>query len=132
MSKPKKQSMPEAGAANTEVAAPETPAAEKTLRPKAPRLSDSLKAQADRMIAARDGKKVPAPRGARAPKAKEADGEEDLVVFAFRLSPEERELIHKAAGPARASRFVRALAVAAACHDEGAIKLLLQSATPPA
>ena len=123
MSKPKKQSMPEAGAANTEVAAPEPPAAEKTLRPKAPRLSDSLKAQADRVIAARDKKKAPlgADRNPREP-------EEDLVVFAFRLSAEERELIHKAAGPAKASRFVRALTVAAACHDEAAIKLLLESA----
>jgi len=51
-------------------------------------------------------------------------------VFAFRLSEEERDLIHKAAGPARASKFVRALAVAAACRDEAAIKLLLQSTTP--
>ena len=99
----------------------ETPAA-----PKTPRLSGSLKAAADRLIAARDGKKTPASRGARLPKMKEP--QEETVVFAFRLSPEERELIHQAAGPAKASRFVRALAIAAACHDEAAIKLLLQSA----
>lgn len=43
---------------------------------------------------------------------------EDLVVFAFRLTQEERALIHKAAGPARASRFVRALAIAASRADE--------------
>jgi hypothetical protein len=92
---------------------------------RAPRLSASLKAQADRVIAARDKKQASVAREARPPKVKEA--EEDLVVFAFRLSAEERELIHKAAGPAKASRFVRALAVAAACGDEGAIKLLLQS-----
>jgi len=127
MSKPKKQSMPEAGVAKTKVAAPENPAAESAPAGKAPRLSASLKAQADRVIAARDKMKTPTAREARPPKAKDADGEEDLVVFAFRLSAEERELIHKAAGPAKASRFVRALTVAAACHDEAAIKLLLQS-----
>ena len=43
---------------------------------------------------------------------------EDLVVFAFRLTQEERALIHKAAGPAKASRFVRALATAASRADE--------------
>jgi len=120
MSKPKKQPMPEAGDANTEVAAPEPPAAEKMLRPKAPRLSDSLKAQADRVIAARDKKKAPlgADRNPREP-------EEDLVVFAFRLSAEERELIHKAAGPAKASRFVRTLVVAAAKRDEAVVRELL-------
>jgi len=103
---------------------PKTEAAEtKPAAPKTPRLGPSLKAQADRMIAARDGKKAPAKAD-----RKRGEPEEETVVFAFRLSPEERELIHKAAGPAKASRFVRALAVAAACHDEAAIKLLLQSA----
>ena len=42
---------------------------------------------------------------------------EDLVVFAFRLTPAERDAIHKAAGPAKASRFVRALCVHAAQGD---------------
>ncbi len=97
-----------------------------TATPKTPRLSPSLKAKAERIIAARNKKK--APTGTPSPKAKRSEPEEDLVVFAFRLSPQERDLIHRAAGPARASKFVRALAVAAACQDEGAIKLLLQSA----
>ena len=44
------------------------------------------------------------------------DGEE-LVVFAFRLSRAERDLIHAAAGSAKASKFVRTLAVAAAKGD---------------
>ena len=127
MSKPKKQSMPEAGVAKTKVAAPENPAAESAPAGKAPRLSASLKAQADRVITARDKKKAPAAREVRPPRPKGTEPEEDLVVFAFRLSAEERDLIHKAAGPARASKFVRALAVAAACSDEKAIKLLLQS-----
>jgi len=54
------------------------------------------------------------------PKAKQAPKEE-LVVFAFRLRPEERDLIHRAAGAAKASRFVRALSVAASRGDEKAV-----------
>ena len=42
---------------------------------------------------------------------------EELVVVAFRLTAEERELLHKAAGPGNASRYVRTLAVAAATGD---------------
>ena len=38
---------------------------------------------------------------------------EELCVFAFRLTREEREAIHRAAGAAKASKFVRALSVAA-------------------
>ncbi len=54
--------------------------------------------------------------------AKAATGQkEDLVVFAFRLKAEERALIHKAAGPAKASRFVRALTVAASRGDAKAV-----------
>jgi hypothetical protein len=128
----KKQTQPKAKAPDeTSAVAPPPktePAETKPAAPKTPRLSPSLKAQADRVIAARDKKQAPVTREPRPPKAKDTDGEGDLVVFAFRLSAEERELIHKAAGPAKASRFVRALAVAAACHDEGAIKLLLESA----
>jgi len=48
-------------------------------------------------------------------------------VFAFRLTPEERDAIHKAAGPAKASRFVRALlAVAAARNDEAAVRTIMK------
>jgi hypothetical protein len=116
----------------TAVATPTEPAAQpvktepteaKPAAPKTPRLSPSLKAQADRVIAARDKKQAPAAREARPPKAREV--EEDLVVFAFRLSAEERELIHKAAGPAKASRFVRTLVVAAAKRDEAVVRELL-------
>jgi len=51
---------------------------------------------------------------------------EDLCVFAFRLTPEERDAIHKAAGPAKASKFVRALAVAAARKDEAAVRAIMK------
>ena len=56
------------------------------------------------------------------PKAKAA---ENLVVFAFRLTAEERDTIHDAAGPSRASRFVRAVALAAARRDVGALQSIL-------
>jgi hypothetical protein len=127
----KKQTQPMATAGTSAIAQPPmseiaqavAATSEKPREAATPRLSPSLEAQADRLIAVRDGKKVPAKTD-----RKRGEPEEETVVFAFRLSPEERELIHKAAGPAKASRFVRALAVAAACHDEGAIRLLLQSA----
>ena len=59
------------------------------------------------------------------PKAKAAD---DLVVFAFRLTPDEREEIHNAAGSARASRFVRAVALAAARRDVPALQAIMLEA----
>lgn len=52
---------------------------------------------------------------------------EELCVFAFRLTAEEREAIHKAAGPANASKFVRTLAVAAARNDEETVKAILKT-----
>lgn len=52
---------------------------------------------------------------------------EDLCVFAFRLTEEERNAIHKAAGPAKASKFVRTLAVAAARNDETAVKAIMKA-----
>jgi hypothetical protein len=52
---------------------------------------------------------------------------EDLCVFAFRLTAEERGAIHKAAGPANASKFVRTLAVAAARHDEAAVREIMKA-----
>jgi hypothetical protein len=55
---------------------------------------------------------------------------EDLVVFAFRLTPQERDMLHKAAGPAKASRFVRTLAVAAAMGDRSTIATLLGMEPP--
>ena len=61
-----------------------------------------------------------------APPRARGETREDLVVFAFRLTAPERELIHQAAGPARASRFVRSLAVAASQGDEKAIRSLVE------
>ena len=74
---------------------------------------------------AKRAKKVEAPAVESAPEEtkpakakKEKAPKEDLVVFAFRLKATERDLIHKAAGAAKASRFVRALMIAASKGDE--------------
>ena len=53
---------------------------------------------------------------------------EELCVFAFRLTPKEREDIHKATGPGKASEFVRTLAVAAARNDAAAVKAIMEGA----
>ena len=58
--------------------------------------------------------------------------EEELVVFAFRLTEAERNSIHKAAGPSKASKFVRSLAIAATRGDEAAVKEILKSVGKPA
>jgi hypothetical protein len=60
------------------------------------------------------------------PEAKQAS-REALCVFAFRLTEEERNAIHQAAGPAKASKFVRTLTVAAARNDEAAVKAIMKS-----
>ncbi len=83
----------------------------------------------------KQSKKKAAPKAAKKavePKAapKAAKNDEPLFVFAFRLTAQERELIHKAAGPGKASRFVRALAVAAANGDEKAVLELLGGPAP--
>lgn len=75
-------------------------------------------ANAKATAAAASMKEKPA-RTEKAPK-------EDLVVFAFRLSQAERDQIHKASGPAGASRFVRSLAVAAASGDEAGVKAIIK------
>lgn len=53
---------------------------------------------------------------------------DNLCVFAFRLTAEERAAIHKAAGPAMASKFARGLLVAAARNDEAGVKAIMKAA----
>ena len=72
------------------------------------------------------------PKTPRVAKAAPDGPQEELVVFAFRLSREERDLIHAATGPSKASKFVRSLAVAGARKDEDAIKEILAGLTPSA
>jgi hypothetical protein len=63
------------------------------------------------------------------PRKPAAAGEvEELVVFAFRLSPAERDAIHKTAGPRNATQFVRKVAAAFAQEDEAAFKAVLAEA----
>ena len=61
------------------------------------------------------------PKAVKSPK-------EDLVVFAFRLTQAERDLIHKTSGPANASRFVRRVAAAFAKEDEAGFRGVLKEA----
>jgi len=56
---------------------------------------------------------------------KEKKPKEPQVVFAFRLTEAQRDAIHKAAGPGKATRFVRTAALAAASGDRPAIEELL-------
>jgi hypothetical protein len=70
-------------------------------------------------------KKEKAPVKKKAP-TKEKAPKEELVVFAFRLTSEERGLIHKAAGPAKASKFVRTLAVAASRKDVKSVQKIVE------
>ena len=53
---------------------------------------------------------------------------ENPVVFAFRLSEADRTRIHSAAGPASATKFVRASALAAANGDTEAFEALCNQA----
>ena len=73
-------------------------------------------------------KKTKAPAKAEAEKQEAKETQEDLVVFAFRLSQAERDAIHKTAGPARASRYVRRVAAAFATEDVEAFKVVLKEA----
>ena len=60
--------------------------------------------------------------------SKEKAPREDLCVFAFRLTEEERDAIHRAAGPAKASKYARTLLIAAARNDEAAVKAIMKAA----
>ena len=67
----------------------------------------------------------------RKPAAEKATAEakaprEELCVFAFRLTEAERDAIHKAAGPAKASKFARNLLVAAATKDDAAVRAIMK------
>jgi len=71
----------------------------------------------------------PEARPAKEPKPnKEKAPKQDLVVFAFRLPATDRDLIHRAAGPAKATKFVHAAALAAASGDTRAFEDLTAQA----
>ena len=79
--------------------------------------------------AATKGKKAAKVKAAKEPKPKkEKAPKEPQVVFAFRLTEAQRDTIHKAAGPGKATRFVRSAALAAASGDRPAFEELLTAA----
>jgi hypothetical protein len=55
------------------------------------------------------------------------DDSGQIVVFAIRLRRSERDLIHDAAGPAKASSFVKGLALAAARGDTRLVQEIADS-----
>lgn len=63
---------------------------------------------------------------AEKPAAEAKAPREELCVFAFRLTEAERDAIHKAAGPAKASKFARSLLVAATTKDEAAVRAIMK------
>jgi hypothetical protein len=73
-------------------------------------------------------KVVKAPKEPKA--TKEKPQKESLVVFAFRLSAAERDLIHKAAGSGKATRLVKGAALAAATGDMKAFEALITNSKP--
>jgi hypothetical protein len=76
-------------------------------------------------------KRNKAPSPEKAPKVKlkkEKAPQKTQVVFAFRLSEGERNRIHEAAGPGKATRFVRAAALAAATGDSKVFNELIAQA----
>lgn len=82
------------------------------------------------VVAAANGK-TPKPAAAEPAKAAEKPEKkaapDNLCVFAFRLTAEERDAIHKAAGPAMASKFARGLLVAAARNDEAGVRAIIKA-----
>lgn len=85
-----------------------------------PKTTKKATAKTRKPAAAATAAKSPAEPKEKAPR-------EELCVFAFRLTEAERDAIHKAAGPAKASKFVRSLAVAVARNDEATVKAILKA-----
>ena len=90
-----------------------------------PAASKPVESKAAKMSTEEAAAKPKCPADEIMPKARAS---EELVVFAFRLTEAERDAIHDAAGPAKASRFVRAVALAAARRDVGALQAILSEA----
>jgi hypothetical protein len=73
--------------------------------------------------------KAKPPKAAKAAKPKkEKAPKEDLMTFAFRMSKAESAALHKAAGPANASRTMRALASAFVAEDRAAFETVVEDA----
>jgi hypothetical protein len=104
----------------TETTQNTTPTETKTKKAKAPKNS-AMTVAAPKTKTAK-ASKPEKPKRERKPK------EENLMVFAFRLSKPQSAAFHKAAGPANASRTMRALAVAFTQESEAAFKSIVEEA----
>jgi hypothetical protein len=100
--------MTETSQTATETKPTKTKAPKKTAKPKA------LAAKATAAKAAR-------PKREKPPK-------EDLMTFAFRMTKAESVALHNAAGPANASRTMRALAAAFVTEDRAAFDSIVEDA----
>jgi hypothetical protein len=79
--------------------------------------------------AATKTKKAAKTKAVKEPKPKkEKTPKEPQVVFAFRLTEAQRDQIHRAAGPGKATKFVRSAALAAAGADRAGFEELLTQA----
>ena len=94
-----------------------------------PAKSKGKKPKGATRVAAQRVKKasVPKPANATKPKSEKAP-KEDLMVFAFRMAKAESAALHKAAGPANASRTMRALAAAFVTEDRAAFEAVVEDA----
>lgn len=97
----------------TQAAATET----KPSKGKAPKKSAKAKATTPKTKTA----KVAKPKREKAPK-------EDLMTFAFRMTKAESVALHKAAGPANASRIMRGLAAAFVAEDRAVFESIVEDA----
>lgn len=77
-------------------------------------------------VKAKPATKAKAPKAAK-PK-REKGPKEDLMVFAFRMPKAESAALHRAAGPANASRTMRALAAAFVAEDRAAFNAIIEDA----
>ncbi|MBU1701032.1 MAG: hypothetical protein KJ970_13870 [Candidatus Eisenbacteria bacterium] len=67
-----------------------------------------------------------APKATKPEPAPKPNVTEPLVVFAFRLTRAERDLIHRVAGSAKASKFVKGVVLATARGDLDTVKKILE------
>ena len=88
---------------------------------KKPRGATRVVAQKAKKAAVPTPTKVAKPKREKAPK-------EDLMVFAFRMTKAESAALHKAAGPANASRTMRALAAAFVAEDRALFESIVDDA----
>jgi hypothetical protein len=84
-------------------------------------MSERKKAETKTAKASKTKKAEPKPKREKPPK-------EELVVFALRMTEPERVALHKAAGPANASRVMRAVAGAFVAEDRVVFERIVEDA----